>query len=46
MASKETTALWMEPNKDTYAASAAAEKGDDIYSPFDGVEKLMEALNA
>ena len=46
MASKETTALQMEPNEDTYAAIAAAEKGEDMYGPFDQVEELMEALNA
>ena len=46
MASKETTALRMEPNEDTYAAIAAAGKGEDLYAPFEPVEELMEALNA
>ena len=35
-----------EPNEVTYAAMAAAEKGDDVYGPFDNVSDLMEALNA
>ena len=35
-----------EPNKITYAAIAAAEKGDDMYGPFDNVKDMMEALNA
>lgn len=35
-----------EPNEITYAAIEAAEKGEDIYGPFDSVEELMEALNA
>ena len=34
------------PNSVTMAAIEAAEKGKDIYGPFDGVEALMEALNA
>ncbi|MCI8565369.1 MAG: type II toxin-antitoxin system RelB/DinJ family antitoxin [Lachnospiraceae bacterium] len=35
-----------EPNEVTYAAMAAAEKGEDVYGPFDNVSDLMEALNA
>ena len=35
-----------EPNAVTYAAMEAAEKGEDMYGPFDSVEDLMEALNA
>ena len=35
-----------EPNEVTYAAMAAAEKGEDMYGPFDSVAELMEALNA
>lgn len=46
MASKETTALQMEPSEDTYAAIAAEKKVKIWYDPFEQVEKLMEALNA
>lgn len=35
-----------EPNETTYAAMESAEKGEDVYGPFDSVETLMEALNA
>lgn len=35
-----------EPNEVTYAAMDAAEKGDNLYGPFDSVSDLMEALNA
>ena len=35
-----------EPNETTYAAMEAAEKGEDLYGPFDSVAELMEALNA
>lgn len=35
-----------EPNAVTYAAMEAAEKGEDIYGPFDSVASLMDALNA
>jgi len=35
-----------KPNDVTYAAMAAAEKGEDLYGPFDSVAELMEALNA
>lgn len=35
-----------EPNAVTYAAMEAAEKGEDMYGPFDNVDDLMEALNA
>ena len=34
------------PNEVTLAAMDAAEKGEDMYGPFDSVEDLMEALNA
>lgn len=34
------------PNSVTIAAIEAAEKGEDVYGPFDSVESLMEALNA
>ncbi|MBO7700062.1 MAG: type II toxin-antitoxin system RelB/DinJ family antitoxin [Eubacteriaceae bacterium] len=34
------------PNEVTLAAMDAAEKGDDLYGPFDSVSDLMEALNA
>ncbi|MFR9191604.1 MAG: type II toxin-antitoxin system RelB/DinJ family antitoxin [Anaerovoracaceae bacterium] len=35
-----------EPNDTTYAAMEAAEKGEDLYGPFESVDELMEALNA
>lgn len=35
-----------EPNETTYAVMAAAEKGEDMYGPFDSVAELMEALDA
>ena len=35
-----------EPNVVTYAAMEAAEKGEDMFGPFDSVGDLMEALNA
>ena len=35
-----------EPNAVTYAAMEAAEKGEDMFGPFDSVGDLMEALNA
>lgn len=35
-----------EPNEETYAAMEAAERGEDMYGPFDSVAMLMEALNA
>ena len=35
-----------EPNEETYAAMEAAEKGTDIYGPFDSIADLMAALNA
>ena len=35
-----------EPNETTYAAMEAAEKGEDMYGPFDSVAEMMEALNA
>ena len=34
------------PNAVTLAAMDAAEKGEDLYCPFDGVSDLMEAHNA
>ncbi|MBR3504621.1 MAG: type II toxin-antitoxin system RelB/DinJ family antitoxin [Clostridia bacterium] len=34
------------PNEVTLAAMDAAERGEDIYGPYDSVENLMEALNA
>ena len=35
-----------EPNAVTYAAMEAAEKGEDMYGPFDNVTDLMDALYA
>lgn len=35
-----------EPNAVTYEAMEAAEKGEDMYGPFDSVSELIEALNA
>ncbi len=35
-----------ELNAVTYAAMEAAEKGEDMYGPFDSVASLMDALNA
>ncbi len=34
------------PNEETLAAMDNAEKGEDVYGPFDSVEDLMESLNA
>ena len=34
------------PNAATLAAMNAAEKGKDVYGPFDCVDALLEALNA
>ena len=34
------------PNAVTLAAMDAAEKGEDLYGPYDSVSDLMEALNA
>lgn len=34
------------PNKTTLAAMESANKGEDMYGPFDSVAELMEALNA
>ena len=34
------------PNAATLAAMAAAEKGEDLYGPYDSVSDLIEALNA
>ena len=35
-----------EPNETTYRAMSAAEKGEDMYGPFDSISDLMRALNA
>ncbi len=35
-----------KPNAETIAAMEAAEKGEDMYGPFNSVAELMEALNA
>lgn len=35
-----------EPNETTYATMEAANRGEDVYGPFDSVSDLMEALNA
>jgi len=35
-----------EPNETTRATMEAAEKGEDLYGPFDTVAELMEALDA
>ncbi len=35
-----------KPNAVTAKAIADAEKGEDVYGPFDSVEALMEDLNA
>ena len=34
------------PNSVTKVAIEAAEKGEDVYGPFESVEEFMEALNA
>ena len=34
------------PNSTTLAAMDSAEKGDNVFGPFDSVDALMEALNA
>lgn len=34
------------PNAVTMNALASAEKGEDMYGPFDSISALMEALNA
>ena len=34
------------PNAVTLAAIEAAEKGEDLYGPYESVSELMEALNA
>ena len=34
------------PNAVTLAAMDAAERGEDLYGPYDSVSDLMEALNA
>lgn len=34
------------PNETTLTAMATAERGEDIFGPFDSVDELMEALNA
>lgn len=35
-----------EPNAETLAAMAAAEREEELYGPFDSAEAVMEALNA
>ena len=35
-----------QPNAETLAAIEAAEKGEDMYGPFNSVAEMMEALNA
>ena len=34
------------PNSVTLSAIESAEKGTDVYGPFDSIDELMEALNA
>ncbi|MBQ7501038.1 MAG: type II toxin-antitoxin system RelB/DinJ family antitoxin [Clostridia bacterium] len=34
------------PNPVTLAAMDSAERGEDVYGPFDNIDDLMEALNA
>ena len=34
------------PNSATLSAIESAEKGEDVYGPFDSVDELMESLNA
>lgn len=34
-----------EPNADTYRAMEAAEKGEDMYGPYDSAADFMAALN-
>ena len=34
------------PNSVTHSAMESADKGIDVYGPFDSVDDLMEALNA
>ena len=36
----------MDLNAVTYAAMDNAEKGEDMYGPYDSVSDLMEALNS
>lgn len=35
-----------QPNAETLAAIEAAEKGEDMYGPFNSVAEMMEALDA
>ena len=35
-----------KPSRETIAAMEEAERGKDLYGPFDSVSDLMEALNA
>lgn len=35
-----------DPNETTLKAMDDAEKGEDMYGPFDSVSEMMEALNA
>lgn len=34
------------PNSDTMAAIEKADKGEDVFGPFNTVDELMESLNA
>ena len=34
------------PNSDTIAAIEKADKGEDVFGPFNTVDELMESLNA
>ena len=38
--------LEIEPNSATCAAMETAERGEDMYGPFDNIAELMEALEA
>ncbi len=35
-----------EPNEKTYAAMESAERGENLYGPFDTVEEFMESIHA
>ena len=34
------------PNSETIAAIEKADRGEDLYGPFDTIDELMESLNA
>ena len=36
--------LWDEPNETTYRAIEEAERGENLYGPFERIEDLMVAL--